>query len=136
VPDAEETADPAELRARELLLAANIRARRLRAKHGDIFTLEIRRQFRRLLAPELKGEQLDEIKDILREDAPAPGAVPIEINAKYPAAVPYTSTPSPILHALPPLPAGLLEYRIVGKDLILLDQPADVILDYIRNVIP
>jgi hypothetical protein len=39
-----------------------------------------------------------------------------------------------MLRALPRLPTGL-EYRFVGKDLVLLDQPADVILDYIRNVI-
>jgi hypothetical protein len=36
--------------------------------------------------------------------------------------------------ALPRLPPGL-EYRILGKDLILLDQPADVIVDYMRNAI-
>ena len=136
VPDAEVTADPAAIRARELLLAAHIRARRLRAKHGDIFTPEIRRHFRRLLAPELKGEQLDDINAVLQEDAPAPGAVPIEVNAKYPAGVPFPTTPSAILLVLPPLPPGVLEYRIVGKDLILLDQPADVIVDYIRNIIP
>jgi hypothetical protein len=32
------------------------------------------------------------------------------------------------------LPRGL-EYRIIGTDLILLDQPANLIIDFMRNVI-
>jgi hypothetical protein len=35
---------------------------------------------------------------------------------------------------LPTLPRGL-EYRIIGTDLILLDQPANLIVDFIRNAI-
>ncbi len=135
VGDAAVTSDPADIRARETALAARIRARRTGARHGDIFTPQVRTTFRRLLRPELKGEQGRDIDARLSDDAPAPGAVPIEINAVYPAGVPLPSTPAPLLLALPPLPAGL-EYRIIGRDLILLDQPADVVLDYIRNAIP
>jgi len=135
VPDAEITVDPARLRAREDALAARIRVLRATEQPGDIFTLEIRRLFRQLLTPVLTGEHLDDIRDVLMEDAPAPGAVPIEINAKYPAGLPYPTTPSTILLALPRLPSRVLEYRIVGTDLILLDQPADLIIDYIRNII-
>lgn len=134
VGDAEVTRDPAVLVAREKALADRIRARRATASHGDIFTPEIRVAFRRLLRPELKGEQGKDIHAKLADDAPAPGAVPIEVNAKYPAGAPLPTTPVPILLALPTLPVGL-EYRIIGTDLILLDQPADVILDYIRNAI-
>jgi Cu-Zn family superoxide dismutase len=43
--------------------------------------------------------------------------------------------PASVLLALPRLPPGL-EYRIVGRDLLLLDQPADVIVDFIRNAVP
>ena len=128
------TRDPALIRAREQALAERIRARRATAMHGDIFTPQVRAVFRRLLRPELKGEQGRDIDAKLNDDAPAPGAVPIEVNAKYPAGVPFPTTPAPILLALPTLPAGL-EYRIIGNDLLLLDQPADVILDYIRNAV-
>jgi hypothetical protein len=69
------------------------------------------------------------------DDVPVPGAVPLDVNAKYPAGEPYPTTPAVVLAVLPALPTGL-QYRIIGKDLILLDQPADVILDYVRNVIP
>lgn len=134
VGEAESTADVARIRAREEALAERIRSRRSGAKHGDILTPKIRAEFRRLLRPELKGEQGQDVRAKLNDDAPAPGAVPVEVNAKYPAGVPYATTPYPVLLALPPLPRGL-EFRFVGKDLILLDQPADVILDYIRNAI-
>jgi hypothetical protein len=90
--------------------------------------------FRRLLSRQAAGPYGGELKSTLQEDAPAPGAVPLEVNAKYPAGVPFATTPPNVLRALPRLPAGL-EYRFVGKDLVLLDQPADVILDYIRNAI-
>jgi Cu-Zn family superoxide dismutase len=135
VIDAEVTDDPARLRAREEALAARIRTLRAKAKHGDIFTPAIRTQFRLLLAPELKGEQGRDIRDILQDDAPTPGAVPIGVNARYPAGEPYPTTPASVLLILPSLPPGL-EYRVIGKDLILLDQPADVILDFIRNAVP
>jgi Cu-Zn family superoxide dismutase len=135
VIDAEVTDDPGQLRAREEALAARIRALRANAKHGDIFTPAIRTQFRLLLAPELKGEEGRDIRDILQDDAPAPGAIPIGVNAKYPAGEPYPTTPASVLLILPSLPPGL-EYRVIGKDLILLDRPADVILDFIRNAVP
>ena len=134
IADAERTEDPARIRSREEALATRIRAMRASAKHGDIFTPAIRAAFRRLLAPHTTGDPGRELTSTLQEDAPAPGAVPLEINGKYPAGVPFSTTPPNVLVALPPLPTGL-EYRFVRKDLILLDQPADVILDYIRNVI-
>jgi hypothetical protein len=134
VGDPDSTNDPARIRAREEALASRIRVARRGARHGDILTPEIRAAFRRLLSPHTSGEAGRELKSTVQEDSPAPGAVPLEVNAKYPAGVPFSTTPPNVLGALPLLPRGL-EYRFVGEDLILLDQPADVILDYIRNVI-
>jgi hypothetical protein len=134
VGEAESTADPAVIWAREQALSQRIRARRAGAGHGDIFTPDIRVVFRRLLRPELQGEQGQDIRFKLQDDAPAPDAIALEVNARYPVGLPFPTTPAPLLLALPPLPP-MLEYRIIGTDLILLDQPADVILDYIRNAI-
>jgi hypothetical protein len=131
----EVTADPALIRGREEALAAGIRARRAAARHGDIFSARVRPVFRQFLRSEFKGAQGEDLRAILQDDAPRPDAVPIEVNARYPAGVPFPTTPAAVLLTLPRLPAGL-EYRIIRKDLILLDQPADVILDYIRNAIP
>jgi hypothetical protein len=134
VADARVTADPAVIRERENAIADRIRTARIGARQGDIFTPEIRAAFRRVLARQT-ARYGDELISTLEEDAPKPGAVPLEINGKYPAGVPFPTTPAPFLEHLPRLPRGL-EYRIVDGDLILLDQPADVIIDYIRNAIP
>ena len=108
---------------------------RTAATHGDIFLPEIRVYFRQLLAPEFEGEDGRDIRAKLQDDAPAPDAVPLEVNAIYPSGTPLPTTPASILIALPPLPRGL-EYRIIGRDLVLLDQPANLIVDYVRNAIP
>src|SRR5688572_27507720 len=91
VRPAEITPDPAVIRAREDALAQRIRSRRAQAKHGDIFTPDVRVVFRRLLRPELKGEDGADVRAKLSDDAPAPGAVPVEVNAKYPAGVPVAT---------------------------------------------
>lgn len=133
VGDPESTRDPAVIRAREAALASRIRAMRSGAKHGDIFAPQIRALFRRLLSPHTMGVAGHRLESTIQEDAPAPGAVRLAVNARYPAGVPFSTTPPNVLHALPRLPS-VLEYRFVGRDLVLIDQPADVILDYIRNV--
>jgi hypothetical protein len=91
--------------------------------------------FRRLLAPELKGEDGHDAKAVLKDDAPAPGTVPFKVNAKYPESQPLPSVPANLLLTLPALPAPL-EYRIVGKHLLILDMAADLVVDYMLNVMP
>lgn len=125
-----ETSDPAKINEAKAALAAKVQAARADAKHGDIFTPPIREKFRQLLAPELKGEEGRDTKAILRDDDPAPGTVPFKVNAKYPEGQPLPSVPANLLLTLPPLPEPL-EYRIVGKHLLLLDTAADLVVDYI-----
>ena len=129
-----ETSDPAKINAAKAALAAKIQAARAGAKQGDIFTAEIRPVFRRLLAPELKGEDGRDAKAVLKDDAPAPGSVPFKVNAKYPEGQPKPTVPANLLLTLPSLPAPL-EYRVVGQHLLLLDVEADLIVDYILNAI-
>jgi len=129
-----ETADPAKLNARTDALTAKVQAARVDAKHGDIFTPEIRPVFRRLLAPKLKGADGRDVKAVLKDDSPAPGTVPFKVNAKYPDSQPLPTVPANVLITLPPLPEPL-EYRIVGQHLLLLDTSADLIVDYILNAI-
>jgi hypothetical protein len=133
-PPLKETDDPARIEAAQDSRAALIRAVRADAKPGDIFTAEIRHRFRLLLAPDLEGEDGRDAKRVLRDDAPAPGAVPLEVNARYPEGAPLPTVPATLLMNLPQLPEGL-EYRIIGKDLVLLDSDANLIVDYIRNAI-
>jgi hypothetical protein len=123
-----------QINAQKTALAAKIQAARAGAKQGDIFTPEMRPVFRRLLAPELKGEDGRDAKAIIKDDAPAPGTVAFKVNAKYPEGQPKPTMPTNLLLNLPPLPEPL-EYRVVGQHLLLLDTAGDLIVDYILNVI-
>lgn len=123
-----------QVSAQKDALAAKIQAARTGAKHGDIFTPEIRQAFRRLLAPEMKGGEGRDAKAILKDDAPSPGTVAFKVNAKYPESQPKPTMPANLLLNLPTLPEPL-EYRVVGQHLLLLDTAADVIVDYALNVI-
>ena len=133
-PPLKETSDVAKIKAAQDGMAAQIRAARPNAKQGDVFTPEIVAQFRRLLYPELKGEDGRDAKEILKDDAPSPASIPFKVNAKYPDGAPVPTVPASLLISLPTLPEPL-QYKIIGKHLILLDEDADVIVDYAVNVI-
>jgi hypothetical protein len=115
-------------------LASEIREARAGAKQGDLFTPEIAAEFRRLLGITMQGPEAQRVRTSLKAASPVQPQV-LRVNARYPAGVPLQSTPSSLLLNLPPLPAGV-QYRIVGRDLILLDTEADLIVDFIRNAIP
>ena len=132
-PSLKETTEPAKIKAAEEGLAATLRAARPNAQPGDIFTTDIQAAFRRLLAPELKGREGAHAKEVLKDDAP--NSVPLKVNAKYPEGKPFPTVPSNLLLNLPTLPPEV-EYRIVGKHLILRDTGADLIVDFIPNAIP
>lgn len=129
-----QTESPTEINDQQDLLSARITALRTGAMHGDLFTPEIRDSFRRLLAPELKGEKGRDAREVLKDDAPPSGSVPLQVNAKYPDGLSRPTLPANLLLNLPSLPKGL-EYRIVGKHLVLLDIDANLIVDYIPNAI-
>ena len=125
--------DPAEIKKNQNELAQRIAAARADAKPGDIFTPEIKARFRELLAPQLKGEDGRDAKAIVKDDAPT--AVPFKVNAVYPEGKPLPTVPAQLLLNLPPLPKEV-EYRIIDKHLILRDTEANIIVDYMLNVIP
>jgi hypothetical protein len=126
------TNDPAEISRAKEALAAGLREARAEAQPGDIFTPEIRAAFRRILVPELQGEDGKDAKEIIKDDAPA--AVPLKVNTKYPDGATRPTVPAAILANLPQLPKEL-EYRFVEKHLVLVDVQAGLIADFIPNAI-
>ena len=133
-PPLKETTDVTKLKAAQDGMAVQIRAARANAKQGDVFTPEIVAQFRRLLNPELKGDDGRDAKAILKDDAPPPGTIPFKVNAKYPDGASVATVPANLLLSLPTLPEPL-QFKFVGNHLILLDEDADLIVDYGLNVI-
>jgi hypothetical protein len=54
------------------------------------------------------------------------------VNAIYLSEAPLSTMPPKLLTELPELPKGL-EYRFIGKTLILYDADASLIVDFIPN---
>lgn len=131
-PPMKETKDPAQIKASQDALAAKLREARKDARPGDIFAPEIRAKFRELMYPEMKGAEGRATKAAIQEDTP--GGVQFKVNATYPEKEALPTMPPNLLASLPPLPEDL-EYRIIGKHLILRDVHANVIVDYIPNAI-
>ena len=130
-PPLKKTEDPAKIRAAQQGLVERIGAARAGTKQGDIFTPEITAQFRRLLHPEMKEAGT---KAAMKDDQPAPGTVTLKINGPYPDKEPLATVPPNVLASMPPLPKDV-DYRFVGKHLILRDVRANMIIDYIPNAI-
>jgi hypothetical protein len=129
-PPLKKVDDPAKIHASQQALATAIRAERAGAKQGDIFTPEIADRLRRLIYPEVTGTKGVKTKEVIKEDAPQ--AIALKVNAPYTADALPTVPPN-ILANLPQLPEDL-EYRIVGRDLILRDVHANLIVDFIPRV--
>jgi hypothetical protein len=133
-PQQKETSEPIKIEVAQELLASKIRNLRKTAKQGDIFTPSIAAEFKRLMNPELKGEEGGDARAVLKDDAPSPGEVPLKVNASYPSGIELPTMPSNILQALPGLPKDV-EYRIVSKALLLRDVDANIIVDFIPNAV-
>ena len=122
------TDNPAEIRDAERLLAERIRRARAGAGRGDIFTESIRRGFKQLL----RSVANPGICEAIRDDNPREFQYPI--NAEYPKDKPLSTVPPSILAVLPRLPEDVW-YRFLGRDLILHDSRANIILDRIDDSI-
>ena len=59
----------------------------------------------------------------------------VSVNHAYPPSVPVGRFPPRLLRRLPRLPDGLA-YRMVGPHLVLRDNYANVIVDFIPDVLP
>jgi hypothetical protein len=147
-PALKQTNNPAEIKTAQDALGARIRAARATAKAGDIMTLEIQNKFRRLMYPvvtapapqgtagrAVKADVKEELKENSEERKEEGGKpVPLKVNATYPNDTPLPTTPPQVLMNLPKLPEQL-EYRIVGKNLIIRDVEANIIVDFVQNAI-
>ncbi len=120
-------------------LANAITANRSKARPGDIFLPEIRTLLRRLIAEQLKGPDTLAARKAVVEGNPAldEDSVPVvvRVNAAYPSGASISTVPASLLLALPPLPPSL-HYRFVGKDLILVDAVAQIIVDFLPAAAP
>jgi hypothetical protein len=122
------TDSPEKLQEHQNNLAVAIRSARSTAAPGDVFTPPIAAEFRHVIQGALGAER---VKKGVRDNQPSP-LPPIHVNAAYPLNLPVQAMPPSLLKTLPELPKGL-EYRIVGRTLILHDVEANLIVDYMNE---
>jgi hypothetical protein len=122
------TDDAGTIRSGELALARLVRIARGRAHEGDIFTAASAIEFRHVLHVVMTPDTWAVIMD------DNPGEFSNRINGAYPKSRSLSTMPYAVLTQLPSLPDGI-EYRFVGRHLILHDTRANVILDRIRYAI-
>lgn len=128
MPPLRVTEDPVELWTAVRGLAQRIRVARAQAKQGDIFTPIITAEFRKTLVVAMDAHTWAVVMD------ENPGDTETRINGTYPAREPFTTVPPNVLAVLPRLPDEI-EYRLMGRDLILLDARANIIIDRIHHAI-
>lgn len=132
MPALKETDDPAKISTREKALGDAVRKLRATAKAGDIFGKDMTPLIVEILRADWQKRPAEDRAAIIAE-MPKP-FVP-KVNMRYPVGQPILTFPPNLLNQLHQLPDDL-EYRFVGRDLILRDGKANIIVDVIRNARP
>ena len=122
------TEDPAEIERAEVALAGRIAAARSRARQGEIFTPAIGKAFKKALILEMNAVTWGAIMD------DNPGQFTHQVNRTYPKTNTVSTVPPNILDRLPALPDDI-QYRFLGRYLILLDTRANLIIDRLTYAI-
>jgi hypothetical protein len=124
-----------EATVRQQELAKRIRTARQGAHRGDIFSPEIAARFRTLIVLAMQGGNAARIRESLKSTEPPDAAALLSVNAQFPDRLPMPSTPPTILLNLPRLTDDV-DYRIVGRSLVLHDMKAGIIIDVIPDAVP
>jgi hypothetical protein len=131
LPDVKKGATPTEVMVFEKAMAGRITAARAMAKQGDVFTPDVSPVFKKIFAEYYQRRSGREIRLLFDE---VPNFKPA-VNLTYPVDAPKANFPPRLALAMPQLPEEL-EYRMVGSNLVLRDSEANLIVDYISNIVP
>lgn len=126
------TDDSTEIADREALLAKAIQTLRAGAGIGEIFAPEYQPYFIKMVQDDFAKRSAADRKAIINE---LPKNMKVDVNMVYPTALALATFPAGLLRKLPDLPPEL-EYRLVGRSLILRDVKANLIVDILRDVVP
>lgn len=132
VPPLKETSDPVKLSEREKALGEALIKQRPDAKPGDFFIKEYQPILVKLIHDDFATRPARDQKALMIE---LPKGFKLAVNTIYPTTLPLATFPANLLEKLPKLPPEL-EYRMVGRDLVLRDTTGNVIVDVLTNVFP
>jgi hypothetical protein len=131
--------DAERVHAHKKALAEAIAKARPTARQGDLFTVTERARFVAALRDETGGRAGAPARKAIAEDNPKATTktpqVVLAPNAPYPEGAPLSTVPPRVLLRLPTLPESV-DFRFVGKALVLRDVRANVIVDYIPGALP
>ena len=132
VPQLKRTDDPQEIADREAGLARAIQSLRAQARIGEVFAPEYQPYFIKIVQDDFARRPAVDRKALINE---LPKNMKVDINTVYPTSLALATFPAGLLRKLPDLPPEL-EYRLVGRSLILRDVKANLIVDILRDVVP
>jgi len=112
-------------------LATQIMAARKDAKPGEVFG-DATAYFKRVIEHDTRTRGIRDAYAAMQE---VPAKSPPTVNTLYPEKAALATVPPLILVNLPRLPDGL-EYRFMGRDLILRDRDANVVVDFVPGAVP
>lgn len=133
MPKLSKESTPEEIEAHKATFQAKVRAARVGAKPGEMFSPDIARLIRETIKDEIKGRERAELRETVFE-AETQG-VPVRVNYPYPENKELVEMPPTLLLRLPQLPKQL-RYRFVGSNLLLVDRENGLIVDYMTNALP
>ena len=122
------TEDVRQIRRGTRSLARAIRASRRGAVQGEFFTVATSAAFKSALALIMNAD----VWAVIMDDNP--GSFSHDIDGSYPEGKTHSTMPGIVLASLPPLPDGI-EFRFLGRDLILYDAKANTIIDQLNDAI-
>ena len=131
LPPLSPTRDMSRIETATRALAWRIQMARSNAQPGDIIAPDVARMFRRRIATCLEPEVWAAILAERDTDEQGRAAAPVptlHVNMEWPQGVQFGFVPPQLLLALPPLPPEL-QYRIIGRALVLWDHHANLIVD-------
>jgi hypothetical protein len=133
VPPEVVTADLDALFAPRAAMAREMRQARHDARQGEIFTPAVEAHFRTLIEQTLQRESICDMLAIIEDENSV--HTPASVNGDYPDGRSVPCIPASILATLPPLPSEL-RYSFVGRDLVLWDVHAGLIVDFVPRAVP
>ena len=134
MPKLSKEAKPEEIQTHKAQFQEQVRAARVGAKRGDVFTPAAETLIRAIIKDEFKGRDRVELrKTVLVESENK--AVPLRVNYPYPETQELLEMPPTLLLRLPQLPKQL-RFRFVRDNLLLVDRENGLIVDYMTNALP
>ena len=134
LPKLKDTTSPGSIADHQRALAEKIRRARGNGRPGDVFTPDAAAAFRHVIKQEFQSSHAQNALATIQQGEPVKN-LHLEVNQVYPKALPYTSVPPTLLLKLPKLP-NEVAYRIVDRDLVLLDVQANLVVDVLPKALP